>query len=290
MTSFSDPKADWLNTVVHDLKTPINSVRGCIDLIQNMGPLNEKQEYYAERAFAGLKRMEHLVSRLLDISWLDSDSQLEWNDVNLPTLIDEAVDLLKEVADQRSITVKVQLDKRLGTLRADSRRLALVMDNLLSNAIKYNQDNGSVTLTAVRESDAVRISVQDTGIGISADDLPHVFDRFFRSRQGMALRIEGSGLGLALTKGIVQRHQGRIWVESKQGEGSIFTFTLPVAASGQEGRDGAGELLQNPSEDGRDGKFVQTLGFASEASDSVDDDLQENRDEMPQTDSSGDEI
>lgn len=290
MTIYSDPKAEWLNTVAHDLKTPINSVRGCIELIQQMGDLNDKQQHYANRAMAGLQRMEHLVARLLDISWIDAGMQLELNDVDLHTLIHEVVDLMRESAERRSITINIHIDERLGTVRADNRRLMQVIDNLLSNAIKYNNDNGLVTINVTRDSDSVKVSVQDTGMGISPEDQPHVFERFFRARQSVAMRIEGSGLGLAISKGIIQKHRGRIWMQSNLGEGSVFSFTLPMQMGMSEGRDRQVEFPQHPSEEGRDGRMRHHVGLASEEPDVVNDNIQENRDETPHIDSTGDEL
>src|SRR5689334_10970338 len=120
---FRDANTEWLHTVAHDLKTPINAVRGCIELVQHSGPLNERQQHFATRAMAGLQRMEHLVSRLLDISWVDADVELELSVVNMRTIVDEAIDLLKDAAEQRGITVRVESGERINTVSADSRRL-----------------------------------------------------------------------------------------------------------------------------------------------------------------------
>src|SRR5215475_11472090 len=97
MVASRDPNSEWLNTVAHDLKTPINSVRGCIELVKQLGPLNERQEHFATRAMAGLQRMEHLVSRLLDISWVDAEVDLDLTTVSLQSAVDEAVNLLDEM-------------------------------------------------------------------------------------------------------------------------------------------------------------------------------------------------
>ncbi|MBA3871276.1 MAG: HAMP domain-containing histidine kinase [Anaerolineae bacterium] len=224
----SDSSNEWLDTVAHDLRTPINLVYGCLDVIQSLGPLNEKQLHYLDRAFAGLKRMEHLIARLRDISWVDSTVPLELTEINLSDLIAEAVDLLLESAEQQNVKVRTNLTLNIETIRVDAARLAQVMDNLLSNAIKYNRQGGTVLIHAVQENDSVVVMVQDTGIGIAKDDQPHVFDRFFRAPEGVRLKIEGSGLGLAITQGIVQRHGGRIWVESELNVGSSFYFSLPL--------------------------------------------------------------
>ncbi len=229
----SDASNEWLDTVAHDLRSPINLVYNCLDVIQNLGPLNEKQLHYLVRAFAGLKRMEHLIARLKDISWVDSSVPLELSEVSFPDLVAEAVDLLLEVAEQREVRVRVNIAPTVPTVQADAARMAQVMDNLLSNAIKYNRQGGSVVVGAVQDTDSIRVMVQDSGIGISGDDLPHVFDRFFRAPEGVRRKIEGSGLGLAITRGIILRHGGNIWVESQPDVGSTFYFTLPLNPNGE---------------------------------------------------------
>ncbi len=229
----SDSSNEWLDTVAHDLRTPINLVYGCLDVIQNLGPLNEKQLHYLDRAFAGLKRMEHLIARLKDISWVDSSVPLELSEVNLSDMVDEAVDLLLEAAEQREVKVRVNVSPAIETIHVDAARMAQVMDNLLSNAIKYNRQGGTVVIGATKEADSIRVMVQDTGMGIAEEDQPHVFDRFFRAPEGVRLKIEGSGLGLAITRGIIQRHGGQIWVESQLNVGSTFYFTLPLEANGE---------------------------------------------------------
>jgi signal transduction histidine kinase len=282
-----DANTEWLHTVAHDLKTPINSVRGCIDLVLNSGPLTERQEHYLNRAMAGLQRMEHLVSRLLDLSWVDTDSELELSEVSLQSVVEDAVDLLKDAAEQQGITVHVISDDKISSVSVDSRRLLQVMDNLLSNAIKYNQQGGEVTVTISHETDFVKVSVHDTGIGISEKDQEHVFDRYFRARDGVKKKIEGSGLGLAITQGIIAKHHGRIWVESELGKGTTFIFTLPLPTEIVEGDDGHQEVAQNLGE-GPEGRVTRITDLASEERDVVNDNIQENR-ELSQMDLTSDE-
>ncbi len=225
----SDSSTEWLDTVAHDLRTPINLVYGCLDVIQNLGPLNEKQLHYLDRAFAGLKRMEHLIARLKDITWVDSSTPLDVVEINLSSLIGDAIDLLLELAEQREVKIRVNISPEITVIKGDGMRLAQVMDNLLSNAIKYNRQGGTIVVGARQQGDSVVVMVQDSGIGISEEDQPHVFDRFFRAPEGVRLKIEGSGLGLAISKGIVQRHGGRIWVESAPSVGSTFYFSVPLS-------------------------------------------------------------
>src|SRR5262245_52149889 len=128
MVYSQDSNAEWLHTVAHDLKTPINSVRGCIELLTQLGPLNERQEHFASRALAGLQRMEHLVSRLLDISWVDSEAELDLTLISVDAAVAEALNLLEEMIATRNITVDVQVESQLEKLLVDSRRLAQVLD------------------------------------------------------------------------------------------------------------------------------------------------------------------
>jgi signal transduction histidine kinase len=274
MVYSQDSSSEWLHTVAHDLKTPINSVRGCIELLTQLGPLNERQEHFASRALAGLQRMEHLVSRLLDISWVDSEVELDLSSVSLDAAVADAVNLLQEMAALRNIAVEIQVDSEIGSLLVDSRRLAQVLDNLISNAIKYNQEDGKVTISAILQGDGVQVSVEDTGIGIPEEEQPRIFERFFRAKQGISLKIEGSGLGLAITKAIVERHGGHIWFESQPDKGTIFYFTLPLQVEDTDGDDSSEESTQELGE-GPEGRVGNYTDHALEEPDSVDDNLQE---------------
>lgn len=285
MTQANDPQADWLNAVAHDLKTPINAVRGCIELMQQLGPLNDRQQHFAEKAMNGLQRMEHLVARLLDISWIDAGMGLEYEDCDLGKIIHEVVGMLTDNAERRQIMIHTDIDPRLELVQADSQRLTQVVDNLVSNAIKYNHDGGEVWIQAAQETDQVLVSIRDTGMGISAEDKPRVFERFFRAREGVAMKIEGSGLGLAITRAIVQKHGGRIWLESEPGAGTTFFFTLPLEIS--EGGDRVVEVRQDTGE-AVESRDTPLNDAGSEEPDVIDDAVQEKR-MFPRVDpSSGD--
>lgn len=275
MTQTNNSQADWLNTVAHDLKTPINFVRGCIELMQQLGPLNERQQQFAEKAMNGLVRMEHLVARLLDISWIDAGMALDLQECDLSAIIYEAVDMLRESAESRQISLHVEVDERLGLIMGDPEWLQQVMDNLISNAVKYNRDGGQVWVRVVQDVDRVVVSVRDTGMGISAEDQPRVFERFFRAREGVARRIEGSGLGLAITRAIVQKHGGHIWLESQPGEGAAFYLSLPLEIS--EGGDRVVEAPQASGE-GVESPDARRTHAGIEERDSVNDAFQEQRD------------
>jgi signal transduction histidine kinase len=176
-----------------------------------------------KRAASG---MDFLISDLLDVARIESGTfPIEPVPVDLPALLEETLDLFEQQARRREITLVGEGLPGIGAVIADRNRLGQVLSNLLSNAIKFTPDHGRVVLRARRIDGEVQVSVEDTGPGIAADSLPHVFDRFWRADRRSR---SGTGLGLPIAKSIVEAHGGRIWVESTPGRGSTFHFTLPL--------------------------------------------------------------
>jgi two-component system phosphate regulon sensor histidine kinase PhoR len=286
---YSDPREELLHTIVHQLKTPIHAARGCIELVQNLGPLTERQSHFAERALASLDRMEQLVSRLLDLAWIEGGMKLELTDCDLGAIITSVTDSLREIAENRQIAIKLDLSESLGLVLADVERITQVFENLIGNAVKYNRDGGGVTVTAVGEREFVQVAIQDTGIGIPADDIERVFERFYRSRLGVENGIEGTGLGLAIVRAIIMEHGGQIQVESEEGVGTTFSMVLPRQGGQHEGSD---EHLESADATGEH-RLARTPRYGEpsiESSDSVDDNLQESRAEFDEDDSRDDDI
>jgi signal transduction histidine kinase len=199
-------------------------------------------------------------------------------------MVEESVDFLAEQAAQRGIEIRVDVDRRLKPLQADARLLSHVINNLLSNAVKYNQDGGIVWITVSDEANFVQVDVRDTGIGIRVEDQERIFERFYRAQLEKKIRVEGSGLGLAIARTIVEKHRGRIWVESKPGVGSTFSFTLPR----QEAADAQIPTEKAASERPPHGFDLRHGASPSEYMDDVDDNLQEAR-EINESDSRSDE-
>ncbi|MBC7814986.1 MAG: HAMP domain-containing histidine kinase [Burkholderiales bacterium] len=272
-----DSVADLMNITAHELKTPIGAVKGCIELLQQLGPLTDRQTHFAERALAILQHMEHMVSEMLDMGRLDSKQALNLVECDLRVVFEDALNMQGEVAEAREITLHKSIELGANLLMADAGLVAQVVNNLVSNAVKYNRNGGEVWLTASGDDLFVTISVRDTGLGISPEEQPRVFERFFRARETAALRIEGSGLGLAITEAIVRKHGGRIKLDSTPGKGSTFTVILPRRPL----KDGTGKDLD---EDGgavveRSESHHRTTEHekASEAIDAVSDSTQEPR-------------
>lgn len=275
-----DERAAWVeivSEVAHDLKTPLTSARGFVELIVACGdPLTARQQRYADVALEALEHMEHLVARLLEASWIEEGRPLKLCACNLEALILGAVVAMRGAAERSHVTLHVELDTRLGSIQGDERRLEQVVHNLLSNAIKYNHAGGNVWLTASGARDAVEITVRDDGRGIGADDLPHIFERFYRASTASSEKVEGTGLGLAIVKALVEKHGGQVTVESTPGAGTSFVVTLPrtlpvpLHAASEADREPV-----SPAVAGAESVDTLQADDAREVLDAVDDNLQE---------------
>ncbi len=244
-----------LRDVIHDLKQPLTAAKGYIEIVQFKGDLNDDQLKYSEKAIAQLERMETDVNNLLEMAWLEADLPLNPDDVRLSLVVERALEVTQYQAERAGITIKAEFDKRGDTVQGDHRRLIRVVQNLISNAIKYNHSGGSVEILLIPQPDRVTLIVKDTGLGIPPQDMPFIFDRFYRSRRDELSRIEGNGLGLSITRGIVERHGGNISVQSELEQGSTFTVNLPREyrvqnqSSANESLDGVDDADQEPDSD-----------------------------------------
>jgi signal transduction histidine kinase len=193
------------------------------------GDLNAKQDEYLKDIYASGQHLLSLINDILDLSKIEAGRmELELTDVHLATAIGNALILVRERAGGRGIKLGSTLDERLGTIRADERKVKQVLLNLLSNAIKFTPEGGRIEVRATPTNDGVEISVSDTGVGIAPEDQEAIFEEF--QQVGTAdKKVEGTGLGLALSRKFTELHGGRIWVTSQPGQGSTFTFTLPVS-------------------------------------------------------------
>ena len=192
------------------------------------GDLNEKQAEYLKDIYASGTHLLSLINDILDLSKIEAGRmELELTDFDLPTALDNALTLVRERAGRRGITLEKSVDTRLGQMRGDERKIRQVVLNLLSNAIKFTPEGGRIDVRAVPGDGVVEISVIDTGVGIAPEDQEAIFEEF-RQVGTSDKKVEGTGLGLALSRRFVELHGGRIWVQSQEGVGSTFTFTIPV--------------------------------------------------------------
>ena len=178
------------------------------------------------------KHQLSLINDILDLSKVEAGRmELEVTDFDLPSAIDNALTLVRERATRRGIMLGQAIDSRVGVVQGDERKVKQVLLNLLSNALKFTPEGGQIEVRAGVNGAMVEMSVTDTGVGIAAEDQEAVFEEF-RQVGAADKKVEGTGLGLALCRRFVELHGGRIWVKSQVGQGSTFTFTLPVRREG----------------------------------------------------------
>ncbi len=227
----SQHKSEFLANMSHELRTPLNAIIGFSEvLLERMfGEVNEKQTEYLQDILSSGQHLLSLINDILDLSKVEAGRmELALAPFHLPVALENAVTLVKERAARHGIALTLDVDPRLGEFVGDERKIKQVLLNLLSNAVKFTPEGGQITLKAVVADGSVEISVSDTGIGIAPEDQEAIFEEFRQVGGDDARKREGTGLGLTLAKKFVEMHGGRIWVKSKVGKGSTFSFTLPV--------------------------------------------------------------
>jgi signal transduction histidine kinase len=226
-------KSEFLANMSHELRTPLNAVIGFSEVLQEQmfGELNDKQADYMRDIHSSGLHLLSLINDILDLSKIEAGRmELSLGEFDIPAAVDNAVTLVRERAARQGIALKVELNDRLGGFCGDERKFKQILLNLLSNAIKFTPEGGRVSLRAEPTEDGVQVSVTDTGIGISPDDQQLIFEEFRQVGTKDQSKLEGTGLGLTLTKKFVEMHGGRIWVQSEPSKGSTFSLTLPTAA------------------------------------------------------------
>jgi signal transduction histidine kinase len=226
----SQHKSEFLANMSHELRTPLNAIIGFSEVLTDrmFGELNEKQDEYLKDIYASGTHLLSLINDILDLSKIEAGRmELELTDFDLPTALENALMLVRERAGRRGIALQMNVDERLGEVRADERKIRQIVLNLLSNAIKFTPEGGRIEVAAVPKDGLVEVSVSDTGVGIAPEDQEAVFEEF-RQVGTAAKKVEGTGLGLTLCRKFIELHGGKIWVKSELGAGSTFTFTIPV--------------------------------------------------------------
>jgi GAF domain-containing protein len=227
-------KSEFLANMSHELRTPLNAIIGFSEVLQErmFGELNEKQAEYTDDILTSGRHLLSLINEILDLSKVEAGRmELELATFDLPLAIDNARTFVRERAAKHGIGLDVTVDERLGDFVGDERKIKQVLLNLLSNAVKFTPEGGRIGINARQADGSVEISVSDTGIGITPEDQPKIFEEFRQVGGDYAYKREGTGLGLTLAKKFVELHGGRIWVESEVGKGSTFSFTLPERSS-----------------------------------------------------------
>ena len=229
-------KAEFVSVASHELKTPINVILGYTQLLQEelYGPLTAKQRGVADVLEKQSKTLARLVKQLLDVTRFEAGGgKLEVRDVELRGFLQNLEDAFRVLADQRGVRFRVAVaDELPQVVHWDPDRINEVLGNLLSNAFKFTERGGEVELSVHSGENSIHMDVRDTGAGIPADQVPHIFEKFFQADNQNAASQAGSGLGLAIARQIVEAHKGSIHCESTEGVGTTFSIDLPVQATG----------------------------------------------------------
>lgn len=234
--SASKAKSDFLANMSHELRTPLNSIIGFSQAVGQglAGPVSDEQKGYLNDILESGRHLLDIINEILDLAKIEAGKiVLDKRDIAIEELIRTSILLFREKALKHSIRLETDIAPDTGTVQGDYKRLKQVIINFLGNAFKFTPDGGSITLAARRESggdgtESIMISVSDTGIGIRPEDQQRLFRPFEQLEPSLTKSHEGTGLGLALSKDIVELHGGRIWAESAEGTGSTFFFTIPA--------------------------------------------------------------
>ena len=224
-------KDEFISTVSHELRTPLTSIKGYADLLgaERLGTLNEQQGHFVRVIQNNTNRLTALVNDILDISRIETGRiRLHIESLDMARLINTVVDNFQRQVSEKSLKLTLNMPSGLPPVRGDKDRVTQILENLTSNAWKYTPPGGQITVGATVVDGFVQVDVTDTGIGIGARDVPHIFDRFYRTEQDQVQAVGGTGLGLSIVKMFVELQGGKVWVESEVDRGSTFSFTLPL--------------------------------------------------------------
>ncbi len=225
-------KTEFIAMAAHELRNPIAQISTTNHLLSRVGTLNDSQMELLDKVNFSLEQMQALLVDLDDISRLEAGNiRLQPKGVDLGELILKTAESIEHDYRQRGHTLDINIQENLPLAFADRERMIQVFTNLLSNAIKYTPNGGKIFITAVHEKQrqTIHVTIQDTGLGIHADEQKQIFSKFFRSEDSDVRDRPGTGLGLYITKSLIEKQNGRIWFDSQYGEGTTFHFILPTA-------------------------------------------------------------
>ena len=223
-------KSDFVNMVAHELRSPLVSIRQINSVLLEglAGPLEEKQQDFVDRGVKKIDALLELINDLLDVAKIEAGQYVQRQvPTDIGKIIEETVSLMEARAQEQGITLTYSC-QGLKPVQADPKNMEEIFNNLVSNAINYSPEGGRVTVTAQSLGEYMEIKVQDTGVGIPSEELPKIFDKFYRVKNPKTRQVIGTGLGLAIVKGVVEAHHGTIDVESIEDKGTTFRILLPV--------------------------------------------------------------
>ncbi|HEY8600738.1 MAG TPA: PAS domain S-box protein [Thermomicrobiales bacterium] len=225
-------KSDFISLVSHELRTPLTSIKGFVDLLLDgeAGAVGDEQREFLEIVSSNADRLVLLINDILDISRIESGrASLSRRSLDLARLIRGVAGSLRSQIEAKALTLTLDLPPDLPAVSGDTDRVQQILSNLLSNAYKYTPRGGTLAIEATRQGRTVRVAIRDSGIGLSPDEQSQVFTKFFRARNRLTQESGGTGLGLPITRSLVEMHGGEMTLSSVPGKGSTFSFTLPLA-------------------------------------------------------------
>ncbi|MCR4322708.1 MAG: ATP-binding protein [Candidatus Azambacteria bacterium] len=224
-------KSEFISIAAHQLRTPLSAIKWVMKLLldQDAGPITPEQKNLLTKGYESNERMIELVTDMLDVARIEEGRfGFTFHHANLSALVQKAMDAFIVKAKEKNITLVFNKPETTHSLKIDSARIELVVQNFVDNALKYTPNNGTITVDITSAGSYVRVSVRDTGIGVPKEQAVRLFTKFFRGANAVKQQTDGSGLGLYLVKNIVMRHGGNVSVETEEGKGSVFSFTLPI--------------------------------------------------------------
>jgi signal transduction histidine kinase len=224
-------KTEFIATASHELRTPLTSIRGYVDLLLlgTLGPLSQPQGDFLKVVKNNVAQLVELIDDLLDVSEAEGgEIRLRREPVDVAEVLYEVGESLYSQFTERSISLAIDVQAGLPALMADRKRLRQIAVNLVANACKYTTTGGHVDVLLRNGGDRLRVDVRDTGVGITESARPHIFTPFYRADNPLRDEVGGTGLGLSITKKLVELHGGEIWFETSEGQGTTFSFTLPI--------------------------------------------------------------
>jgi two-component system NtrC family sensor kinase len=221
-------KSEFVSVVSHDIRSPLTTIRGYMELLGRVGPLTPQQAEFLARVEQSMTTITDLIGDLLDTGRIEAGLDQEAALVQLEDVVMHGVEALRLSAEAKQHTLSCDIAPGLPPLMGNARRLEQLVTNLLSNAIKYTPEGGKIQVTLEAEGLYLMLRVIDNGIGVPPEEQPHIFEKFYRVQSEATTDIGGTGLGLSIVKSVVERHGGRVWVESAPGQGSTFIVLLPM--------------------------------------------------------------
>lgn len=222
-------KSEYVLRVSHDIKEHLSAIQSCVEPVALgiTGSLNPQQSDLLQRANERTGKLLFFVRALLEITRIKLSRQIEMRSFSLPKTVENALNFVASGAKSKNIRITCQIDKTIEEITGAEVYIEETIANILANSVKYTAPNGKIDISLVDKGNSVLIQIKDTGIGIPKDELPRIFEEFFRASNARAVEKNGTGLGLSIAKQVVDMHKGKIWIESEEGRGTTFYIILP---------------------------------------------------------------